>query len=72
MNTLHFTNLNIRTAVHEKQRIVWDQDTNTFGVGWSLPEALEDLAENYSEEYRCDNEEERDEERRECGCPTYE
>lgn len=54
MSKLDFSHCNIAMATHEStgRTIVWDRDTDTFGSGFDLPEALKDLADNYGDEYR--------------------
>lgn len=54
MSDLNFSHCNIAMATHETtaRTIVWDRDTDTFGSGYDLPEALHDLADNYGEEYK--------------------
>lgn len=71
MNTLHFTETGIQMASHDEKTLVWDETTDTFGIGKSLPEALEHLAENYPDNYNRDNKNNKDANTRECGCPTY-
>jgi len=59
MSELTFGHCNIAMATHEStgRTIVWDRDTDTFGSGYDLPEALHDLASNYDDSYREGNHE---------------
>ena len=54
MSDLQFSHCNIAMATNEStgRTIVWDRDTDTFGSGFDLPEALHDLAGNYAAKYR--------------------
>lgn len=57
MSELQFSHANIHMATNDSsgRTIVWDKDADVFGSGFDFPEALEDLAGNYPDDYRVDS-----------------
>lgn len=51
MSKLQFSNANIDMARDGDKFILWDKDTDSFGVGYRYIDALVDLANNLPKQY---------------------